>query len=73
MAYIKIDENILGNLSEILQKFNPKPNKKDLFLNNFGGSTNTNKRCEKSHSFEMELSNASSRGLVEKFGAEYYN
>ena len=55
-GYLKIDENILGNLSEILQSLT-KAKKKRFVFNHFGGSTNTKSTAAESLNFlKMEFS-----------------
>ena len=73
VTYLKIDENILNNLSEILQSLTKAKNKRFVF-NNFGGSTNTKSTAAKVSIFENGVFNASHlRGLVEKtLVQEYY-
>lgn len=74
VAYLKIDENILGNLSEILQNLNKAKKQKDLFLTILQAQQTDNQPLRKSQFFEDGVFNASHlRGLVEKnLVIEYY-
>ncbi len=74
VAYLKIDENILGNLSEILQNLNKAKKQKDLFLTILQAQQTDNQPLRKSLFFEEGVFNASHlRGLVEKnLVIEYY-
>jgi primosomal protein N' (replication factor Y) len=74
VAYLKIDENILGNLSEILQSLTKAKKQKDLFLTILEAQQTQNQPLRKSQFFENGVFNASHlRGLVEKnLVQEYY-
>ena len=74
VAYLKIDENILGNLSEILQNLNKAKKQKDLFLTILQSQQTENQPLRKSHFFEDGIFNASHlKGLIEKnLVLEYY-
>lgn len=74
IAYLKIDENILVNLSEILQNLNKAKKQKDLFLTILQAQQTDNQPLRKSQFFEEGIFNASHlRGLVEKkLVVEYY-
>ena len=74
VAYLKIDENILGNLSEILQNLNKAKKQKDLFLTILQSQQTENQPLRKSHFFEDGIFNASNlKGLIEKnLVLEYY-
>lgn len=74
VAYLKIDEKILGNLSEILQNLNKAKKQKDLFLTILQVQQTDNQPLRKSRFFEDGVFNASHlRGLVEKnLVIEYY-
>lgn len=74
IAYLKIDENILGNLSEILQSLNRAQKQKDLFLTILQAQQTDNQPLRKSVFFENGVFNASHlKGLVEKnLVLEYY-
>lgn len=74
VAYLKIDEKILGNLSEILQNLNKAKKQKDLFLTILQAQQTDNQPLRKSQFFEDGVFNASHlRGLVEKnLVVEYY-
>ena len=74
VAYLKIDENILGNLSEILQNLNKAKKQKDLFLTILQSQQTENQPLTKSHFFEDGIFNASHlKGLIEKnLVLEYY-
>lgn len=67
VAYLKIDEKILENLSEILQNLNKAKKQKDLFLTILQAQQTDNQPLRKSQFFEDGVFNASHlRGLVEK-------
>ena len=74
VAYLKIDENILGNLSEILQNLNKAKKQKDLFLTILQSQQTENQPLRKSLFFEDGIFNASHlKGLIEKnLVLEYY-
>lgn len=74
VAYLKIDEKILENLSEILQNLNKAKKQKDLFLTILQAQQTDNQPLRKSQFFEDGVFNASHlRGLVEKnLVIEYY-
>lgn len=74
VAYLKIDENILGNLSEILQNLNKAKKQKDLFLTILQSQQTENQPLRKSHFFEDGIFNTSHlKGLIEKnLVLEYY-
>ncbi len=67
VAYLKIDEKILENLSKILQNLNKAKKQKDLFLTILQAQQTDNQTLRKSQFFEDGVFNASHlRGLVEK-------
>lgn len=74
VAYLKIDENILGNLSEILQNLNKAKKQKDLFLTILQSQQTENQPLRKSLFFEDGIFNTSHlKGLIEKnLVLEYY-
>lgn len=74
IAYLKIDENILGNLSEILQSLNRAQKQKDLFLTILQAQQTDSQPLRKSVFFENGVFNASHiKALVEKnLVLEYY-
>ena len=74
VAYLKIDEKILENLSEILQNLNKAKKQKDLFLTILQAQQTDSQSLRKSQFFEDGVFNASHlRGLVEKnLVVEYY-
>lgn len=74
VAYLKIDEKILVNLSDILQNLNKAKKQKDLFLTILQAQQTDNQPLRKSQFFEDGVFNASHlRGLVEKnLVVEYY-
>lgn len=74
VAYLKIDEKILENLSEILQDLNKAKKQKDLFLTILQAQQTDNQPLRKSQFFEDGVFNSSHlRGLVEKnLVIEYY-
>ena len=74
VAYLRIDEQILENLSEILQKLNRSAKQKELFLTILEAQQTQNQPLKKSSLFENGVFNSSHlRGLVEKdLVQEYY-
>lgn len=74
IAYLKIDENILENLSEILLKLNRSAKQKELFLTILEAQQTENQPLRKSHFFENGVFNSSHlKGLVEKNLVQEYH
>ena len=74
IAYLKIEQNVLENLSETLQKLNKSPKQRDLLLTILEAQQTDHQPLKKSRFFENGGFNSSHlRGLVEKnLVQEYY-
>lgn len=74
IAYLKIEDNVLAKLSEVLLKLNKSPKQRDLFLTILQAQQTEQNPVKKSACFENGVFNYSHlKGLVEKkLVQEYY-